>query len=555
MNCKYLTAVVVLLSILYISGCAPVKGNENNSGKTYQPLAPEYIRTSGQNLVIGSNNTVINLHGVCFGNQVWSTPSIPPTTHHAEADFARVTNMHMNAIRFYMNYQLFEDDSNPYHYKQTGWDWLAANIQWAETYGVFLILNMHVPQGGFQSLGTGLALWNNPENQNRLTALWKAIADYCKNYTNVAAYDLVNEPVTSSSKSQWVNLAARIAGDIRTVDPNHMIIVERLNAIAGNWANDADMNFFQISDPNIAYEFHFYSPIEYTHQLTSWTGYSNQDGGPYPDLTRVAYPSDLEWADATLNNPVLSNGSSGWTYYTGILYQVTDPLIVCGKPAFVSANNSGAAYFDDFDIEEYNSSAVFLRTNFNTNIENLNDSWFWSQNGSGQYGITGAQNHAGSYSSFISNTTSDANISANVFRFVVTNGHYYKISGYMKGSAATGNSRIRIDFEKSPSGSKPSYRDITYLSNEIYRYLAWGKAHNVPLYCGEFGVFIENVTNSTKGGTNWIHDVVKILKDAGVHNTYHSYHETGSFGIYTNGGLPNNGTGIPGMIKVLQDAY
>jgi endoglucanase len=55
-----------------------------------------------------------------------------------------------------------------------------------------------MPQGGFQSPGEGNALWDNPENQARLKALWKAIA----------GYDLLNEPNTSQSKDQWVNLAA-----------------------------------------------------------------------------------------------------------------------------------------------------------------------------------------------------------------------------------------------------------------------------------------------------------------------------------------------------------
>jgi len=51
-------------------------------------------------------------------------PSSPPTTHHNETDFQRVKDMKMNAIRFYMNYGLFENDSSPYSYKQSGWNWL-----------------------------------------------------------------------------------------------------------------------------------------------------------------------------------------------------------------------------------------------------------------------------------------------------------------------------------------------------------------------------------------------------------------------------------------------
>jgi len=40
--------------------------------------------------------------------------------------------MGMNTIRFYLNYHFFEDDTNPYNYKQTAWDWLDQNIAWAK---------------------------------------------------------------------------------------------------------------------------------------------------------------------------------------------------------------------------------------------------------------------------------------------------------------------------------------------------------------------------------------------------------------------------------------
>jgi len=542
---------VVYFTVYLFYACAMIPSTKEID--TRQPPALEYIRASGKNLVIGSNNTAIVLHGVCFGNNVWGNPSTPPYDHHTNVDFARVTNMKMNVIRFYLNYKLFEEDSNPYQYKQSGWNWLKQNIEWAEQYGVFLILNMHVPQGGFQSMGEGLALWDVTENQNRLTALWKAIANFCKNYTNVAAYDLLNEPVTSQSKSQWVSLANRIVKEIRKVDPNHLIIVERLNAVKDNWGNDADMNFFIIDDLNVAYEFHFYSPIEYTHQLTSWTGYSNQDGGLYPNSNKIQYPSDLTWATAIFSNPEMPLGNSNWSNYVGVLFKVTDSTIVCGKPAFVSANNSGISFFDDFVIKEYDSSSNFIRIVFSNDIENLSDSWFWSYDGNGFHGLSSTEKHTGSFSCYISNTTSDANISFNAFRFIVTNGHYYQINGYMKGISATGQTRIRIDFEKSPSGSKPSYFDKTYLSNEISKYLAWGNKNNVPLYCGEYGVFIECVTNN-KGGATWVKDVVNILKNSGVSHTYHSYHES-AFGLYTNVGLPKDNTGLPEIINALKDAY
>ena len=47
--------------------------------------------------------------GVAFGNRVWADDRIP-RTHHDERDYARLAALGMNAVRFYLNYQTFEDD-------------------------------------------------------------------------------------------------------------------------------------------------------------------------------------------------------------------------------------------------------------------------------------------------------------------------------------------------------------------------------------------------------------------------------------------------------------
>jgi aryl-phospho-beta-D-glucosidase BglC (GH1 family) len=246
--------------------------------------AGDFIRRSGRNLVVGRDNSLISLRGICFGNNVWSNPPVPPANHHGEKDFERVKAMRMNVIRFYLNYRLFEDDARPYEYKQSGWEWLDKNIAWAKKYGVYLILNMHVPQGGYQSGGEGMALWDDPENQPRLTALWRAIAERYKNEPVIAGYDILNEPYVSKSMDQWESLAGRLVSSIRKADKNHLIIVEKLDMIkGGDWRGWEQPNYFLVKDQNVMYTFHFYSPGSYTHQYTPWTDLRDKDGGKYPD--------------------------------------------------------------------------------------------------------------------------------------------------------------------------------------------------------------------------------------------------------------------------------
>ena len=124
------------------------------------------LHVRGAEIVDGKGRPVL-LRGVAFGNDVWTNVRLP-RRHHDETDYQRVAAMGMNAVRFYMNYRTFEADAAPGQYLDDGWQWLDDNIAWAKRHGVYLILNMHVPPGGFQSLGNGKALWDRPEMQERL---------------------------------------------------------------------------------------------------------------------------------------------------------------------------------------------------------------------------------------------------------------------------------------------------------------------------------------------------------------------------------------------------
>jgi endoglucanase len=243
--------------------------------------------------IVDDTDTPVALRGVAFGNAVWSNVALP-TASQTEVDYARVAAMGMNLIRFYLNYVTFEDDTAFFQYKKSGFDWVDENVAWAKAHNIRLLLNMHVPEGGYQSNGDGLALWTDVANRDRLTALWQAIATHYRDEPTILGYDLVNEPVTATSKQEWVDLAQRLVGAIRQVDPYHIITVERLNAVSGSWSNDADMNFFLVDDSNVLYEFHSYVPMEFTHQGASWVNCC-QAPTNYPDENALA----VNWADLT----------------------------------------------------------------------------------------------------------------------------------------------------------------------------------------------------------------------------------------------------------------
>ena len=314
-----------------------------------------FIRAENNLLKDGDGNTVL-LKGIAFGNNVWANPATPCKTHHTEASYKELSELGFNSVRFYLNYGLFEDDDAPYRYKAEGWDWLDWNIETAKKYDIRLVLNMHYPQGGFQSNGNGTELWTVEENKKRLTALWTEIARRYKAEPTITAFDLVNEPVVAEKSTleetfaQWQNLAQEITYSIRTADTNHMIMIERLNAYKNletgisNWNNNmnGNMNFFLIDDTNLTYEFHIYDPFVFTHQNASWVESSRGVFAVYPDEEKGLTKEAVEKSIAKYlqfgkdNNVPLYLGEfgvirDGFQENRGGERWVKDALEICGR--------------------------------------------------------------------------------------------------------------------------------------------------------------------------------------------------------------------------------
>ncbi len=523
---KTITNFLLYFSIPFFISCnnSDTISQENESEIVTE--TPNLLLQLNDNQIVDANQNPIYLQGVAFGNEIWANSPLPPETHHNELDYQRVKAMGMNTVRFYLNYKIFEDDSNPYVYKQSGWNWIDKNIEWAKKNDIYLILNMHAPQGGYQSQGTGDDLWNNPENQNRLAALWTAIAEHYKDEVQIAGFGLVNEPVPNKSLSQWSELAQKLINGIRTVNKHHFIFIER--AIYVKNENNYDTpNFPTVIGENIIYEFHGYDPHRYTHQLFDWTQLG--DGGKYPDENTIEFV-DGNWYSATFNNPSLNSGSNDWRYFEADKYQIIDDKIKVAYPAIIGAKVGGTVYFDDITVNEYNENGIYTRTIVDLNIESENNWYFWSANNTGEHGLSTNIGHNDNSSLFIKNTSADCNLSNTALSFIPIKNYFYQVNGWMKGENVANDAACKIRLDFMTTDFPVLRRNKQYLESILQKYIDFAETKNVPLYMGEFGAGAPCFENN-KGGLKYVEDMVSIAKVANIHFTYHAYHED-SFGLY-----------------------
>jgi endoglucanase len=200
-------------------------------------------------------------------------------------------------------------------------------------------------------------------------------------------------------------------------------------------------------------------------------------------------PADITWKTTTGSDPALPAGDSGWTHYQGVVWKAQDPSIIVGKPVFANDKSAGSAWFDDFAVLEYDENGRNPRQIAGQNVESTTGWSFWSNNGTGRMTLSD-EGHGDRASLSISGTTDWANAANNALRFEVVQGRSYQIKGWMKGSnvSAGNGARIRLDFETSPSASRPMRRDKDGLAALLAPYIAWGRANGVPLFLGEFGL-------------------------------------------------------------------
>jgi len=263
-----------------------------------------FIHAQGTQLVLG-DGTPFFLRGINVQN-FWlvdpNDPSnpffqddqdtgVPITTvvpeRYDETVVGNIAAMGMNVIRNELNYRQFEDNANPFVYKESGFKELDRQIALAKQQGLYTIIDLHVPPGGLQGqVGPAARLWEDPKLQARTKALWRAIAQRYREEPWVAAYELINEPTPSASPQQWARLAQDLVDEVRQVDRNHLIIVDEITSVVDAFGNFPEIDLNEpflplVNDDNVLYDFHFYLPPEYALQEDN--GHSPDGGLRYPD--------------------------------------------------------------------------------------------------------------------------------------------------------------------------------------------------------------------------------------------------------------------------------
>ena len=275
---RHIVAAISLLAFL------------NCSAKFVPAQSLSMLHSSGVNIVDANGNKV-SLRGVNLGGwltiETWMTPadssglpdnySIIKTLDNrfgvateqsliktyqqswiTTADLDNIRAEGMNVIRvpvWWGNFQTLNGQSRPDAF--TMLDWVVSE---AAARGIYTIIDMHGVVGGQStSQDTGRqntnTYWSSSADQSATDQLMMDIAAHYNGNPNVAAYDLMNEPMSAPNNQAPVTAQNNLYNDVRSQDATHMCIFE---GTFGSW------NWSMLPSPstfgwtNVIYEMHEY---------------------------------------------------------------------------------------------------------------------------------------------------------------------------------------------------------------------------------------------------------------------------------------------------------
>lgn len=220
------------------------------------------------------------------------------------ADAALIKAMGFDHVRLSVNPQpMFtrkQADRIPAEYL----GWLDAAVKLFLDQGVAVVLDMH-PESEFkQKLG------NDDEFVEQFEDFWRGFAGHFATLDpELAFFEVLNEPEIRD-RHRWAGIQTRLAAAIREGAPRHTIV-----ATGARWGDLDDLLFVQpLRDPNVIYNFHFYTPHVFTHQGATWgENYWHFVGGlPYPSAPESAARVAAQVPDPVTRLAVLRYGLDRW---------------------------------------------------------------------------------------------------------------------------------------------------------------------------------------------------------------------------------------------------
>jgi endoglucanase len=203
-----------------------------------------------------------------------------------ESDFQQIRTSGFSTLRLPINPARFASSSPPYAIDSAYLAEIDRVVSLATAAGLNVIVDNHVNQN----------LFVNPNAEIvRLEAIWRQLAEYFRASPSNVYFELINEPHALLDNRSLEAILPSLITIIRASNPTRPIIVG-----GERWSDVDSLETLELpDDPYIVPTFHYYTPMAFTHQGTSWT-IDSSTGLPFPLGRTFGGLEDYEQLDADI---------------------------------------------------------------------------------------------------------------------------------------------------------------------------------------------------------------------------------------------------------------
>ena len=243
-----------------------------------------------------------------------------------KADIGFLKSVGFNTLRVPIHYKLFANGN------REGFALLDRLVQWSREAGIYIIIDLHCAPGGQTGANIDDSygypwLFEDAQAQEQLIVLWTDIARHYRNEPAVLGYDLLNEPIPTFPQLAKYNSALeplfrRVVTAIRTVDPNHVVILT-----GAQW----DSNFKVLGQPfdsNVMYTFHKYWTEPTQEVIQQYLDF--RDKYNVPLYMGESGENTDEWISKFVQ--VLEKNEVGWTFWPYKKMDATTSIVSFARP-------------------------------------------------------------------------------------------------------------------------------------------------------------------------------------------------------------------------------
>ena len=224
-----------------------------------------------------------------------------------ESDFTQIAAWGFDHVRIPIDYNVIQNEDGSM--KEDGLRRIDAALGLADKYDLKAVLDLHKTPGfSFDEGEHEAGFFVSEAYQNRFYTIWEALSARYGDRSDRVVFELLNEVTEAEYLPAWKRISRECVRRIRKNAPDSIVLLGSYHWNSARTLPELDAPY----DDKVVYNFHFYEPMNFTHQGAYWNP-------QYKDVrsTYAESGANVEWFEDFLAPAIEKAAKEGCELYCG----------------------------------------------------------------------------------------------------------------------------------------------------------------------------------------------------------------------------------------------